>query len=143
MREVYPSLHIVCATFSDRQQMAAENPSAHLGFGNLCYHIGTCLENKIVPNKHNILAVLSNADEAKVNIPECTKYLKMGGTVERLVLWIIACAIDEDDVIGNGEYMEMKREEIAKLPKCRNDREFGFVSGMCGYKRIAKRRDSA
>jgi hypothetical protein len=36
-----------------------------------------------------------------------------------------------------GEFME-DAEEISKLSECRNDLEFGYVSGICGYRRITR-----
>jgi hypothetical protein len=28
--------------------------------------------------------------------------------------------------------------KLAELPECRNDLEYGFVSGMCGYRRVSR-----
>lgn len=36
---------------------------------------------------------------------------------------------------GDGIFLET--EVSSHLPECRNDLEFGFVSGMCGYRRIS------
>lgn len=49
--------------------------------------------------------------------------------------------MEEDEWTGDGEYQKTFSEDIANLPECRNDREFGYVSGMCGYRRISQRRN--
>jgi hypothetical protein len=40
-------------------------------------------------------------------------------------------------VESDGSHQETFQEEIRKLPECRNDPEYGFVNGMCGYKRVS------
>jgi len=49
-------------------------------------------------------------------------------------------AMDRDEHAGNGELAMMFADEIAEVPECRNDHEFGFVSGMCGYQGISQMR---
>ncbi len=56
--------------------------------------------------------------------------------MESVFLAICREAIKQDKWTGDGEYQELSGEEIAYLPECRNDHEFGYVSGMCGYRRI-------
>lgn len=36
------------------------------------------------------------------------------------------------------EYEDCENAVQSNLPSCRNDRELGFVSGMCGYKRVLR-----
>jgi hypothetical protein len=47
-------------------------------------------------------------------------------------------AMEQDWLAGDGQFLEDYEDEILKLPECRNDHEFGFVSGMCGYKRVGQ-----
>ncbi len=45
--------------------------------------------------------------------------------------------MEQDEWAGDGNHQDVFSEQIAKLPECRNDHEFGSVSGMCGYMRIS------
>lgn len=102
------------------------NKSMRQGVLNLWLHVATCLQSGKVPNEPNVLEVLRNGREW----PPATKnFLQRGGTVESVFLAICRRAMTL------GEFME-DAEEIAKLSECRNDLEFGYVSGMCGYRRI-------
>lgn len=47
-------------------------------------------------------------------------------------------AMRADEWAGSGMHAIDHGDDIKKLPVCRNDHEFGFVSGMCGYKRVSK-----
>lgn len=48
---------------------------------------------------------------------------------------IIEASMSWDEWLGNKRYAQNSQEGIDELPPCRNDHEFAFVSGMCGYKR--------
>ncbi|KIW33877.1 uncharacterized protein PV07_00692 [Cladophialophora immunda] len=112
------------------------NKSMRQGFVNLWLHVGTCLEKGAVPNTSNVLDVVRSAREWP---PATRNFLQRGGTVESVFLAICREAIKEDKWTGGGEYQEIIGEEIGNLPECRNDCEFGYVSGMCGYRRICLR----
>lgn len=103
------------------------------GFVNLWLHVATCLENERVPTAPNVLEVVSDAGEWP---PATRNFLQRGGTVESVFLAICRNTMQQDKWAGDGEYQEMVSEEIANLLECRNDHEFGYVSGMCGYRRI-------
>ncbi len=111
------------------------NKSMRQGFANLCNHIATCLRAKVVPNEIDVLSALDHNGEW----PPVTKnFLQRGGSVDSVALMVFQTAMDGDELAGDGTHVETFREAIAKLPGCRNDHEFGFVSGMCGYKRISQ-----
>ena len=112
------------------------NKSMRQGFVNLWLHIATCLEMGKVPNEPNVLDVVRDASEWP---PATRNFLQRGGTVESVFLAICRCAMEEDEWTGDGEYQKTSNEDIANLPECRNDREFGCVSGICGYRRISPR----
>lgn len=46
-------------------------------------------------------------------------------------------AMESDELAGDPLHAEICAREIQQLPQCRNDYEFGFVSGMCGYERVS------
>ena len=104
------------------------------GFANLWLHVATCLEGGKVPNAANVLDVVESASEWP---PATGNFLSRGGTVESVFLAVCRSAMEQDEWAGDGNHMEVSSAEIAKLPECRNDHEFGYVSGMCGYMRIS------
>ncbi|KIW17273.1 hypothetical protein PV08_04464 [Exophiala spinifera] len=112
------------------------NKSMRQGFVNLWMHIATCLEKGDVPTTSNVLDVIKSAGEWP---PATRNFLQRGGTVESVFLAICRAAMEQDEWMGDGCYQEVMGDEIAKLPECRNDHEFGYVSGMCGYRRICLR----
>ena len=112
------------------------NKSMRQGFVNLWLHVATCLEKGAVPNTSNVLDVVRSAREWP---PATRNFLQRGGTVESVFLAICREAIQQDKWTGDGQHQEIFSEEIANLPECRNDHEFGYVSGMCGYRRICLR----
>ncbi len=110
------------------------NKSTRQGFANLWLHIATCLEAGKVPNQTNVLGVVEEASEWP---PATRNFLQRGGTVESVFLAVCRSAMEQDECTGSGEHQELFSEDIAKLPGCRNDLEFGYVSGRCGDKRIS------
>jgi len=111
------------------------NESMRQGFANMCDHIATCLRARVVPNEANVLDTLENASEW----PPATKtFLQRGGSVASVALMLFQQAMNEDELAGDGTHAEIFADDITKLPECRNDHEFGFVSGMCGYRRISQ-----
>lgn len=111
------------------------NKSMRQGFANMCDHIATCLRAKVVPNEANVLDALQNASEW----PPVTKnFVQRGGSVASVALMLFQGAMNEDELAGDGTHVETFGEDVTELPECRNDHEFGFVSGMCGYRRISQ-----
>jgi hypothetical protein len=109
------------------------NKSMRQGFANLCQHIGTCLRAKIIPIEDNVLYALYIASEW----PRATMdFLRRGGSVASVASMIFEDAMLNDELSGYGECSEAFETDIAELPECRNDHEFSFVSGMCGYNRF-------
>lgn len=68
-------------------------------------------------------------------------FSKGRGTVESVFLAICDSAIGRDKWTEDGNHEETFSEDIATLPECRNDHEFGYMSGMCGYRRISLTRN--
>jgi hypothetical protein len=110
------------------------NKSMRQGFTNLWMHFSTCLETGKVPKEANVLAIAESAGEWP---PATRNFLERGGTVASVFLAICNGAMEQDEFMGDGHYQEILSDVIAKLPECRNDHEFGYVSGMCGYRRIS------
>jgi hypothetical protein len=104
------------------------------GFLNLCNHIATCLRRNMVPSQPNVETVLREASEW----PSTSKaFLQRGGTVGAVASMLFRRAMESDELAGDPLHLETFAQEIQQLPECRNDHEFGFVSGMCGYERVS------
>jgi hypothetical protein len=74
--------------------------------------------------------------------PLCSaNFLERGGTAESVFLAICQGALEQDECMGDGNHEDMFWEHIKTLPECRNDDEFGYASGMCGYRRISLTRN--
>lgn len=110
------------------------NKSMRTGFTNLCSHIATCLKKSIIPTEQNVMMVLRDASEWP---PCCRNFLERGGTVTAVATMIFQRAMENDEFAGDATHLETFEDDIKRLPVCRNDHEFGFVSGMCGYKRVS------
>jgi len=105
------------------------------GFVNLWEHIATCLEKGWVPCERNVLAIFRDTNEWP---PVTRNFLQRGGTVEPVFLAICKQAMEQGEWTGDGDYEEVFGKDIANLPGCRNDFEYGYVSGACGYRRISR-----
>ncbi|RYP67905.1 hypothetical protein DL769_005641 [Monosporascus sp. CRB-8-3] len=110
------------------------NKSMRQGFANMFDHVATCLRREVLPTKDNVLEVVRSAGEWP---PVAKNYLQRGGTVRAVASVVFELAMKEDEWAGDGEFAETFAKEIAPLPRCRNDHEFGFVSGMCGHTRVS------
>jgi len=110
------------------------NKSMREGFANMCDHFAECLRRGIIPTERGVLDVLARYQN---EWPPVTKnFLQRGGTVAAVANMIFEKAMEGDEWAGDGEDREVFGEEIDELAVCRNDHEFGFVGGMCGYKRV-------
>jgi GNAT superfamily N-acetyltransferase len=114
------------------------NKSMRQGFAELCLHFVNCVKNANtlgLPSGDNVLHEMRNAGEWP---PVSRNFLSRGGTVYSVSSWLFYAAMSQDLFAGDGEHYKVFRDEIKQLPACRNDHEFGFVSSMCGYKRVSK-----
>ncbi|KAF2180226.1 hypothetical protein K469DRAFT_796406 [Zopfia rhizophila CBS 207.26] len=127
------------------------NKSMRQSFTNLFLHFTTCVKknnNLVIPNKPNFLQTLRDASEWP---PHSCNYLRRDGAI-----YLAASSLSENAMIdslknlaGTGGMFflfpgeeEMEdfgglRPERGSLLNCRNDHEFGFVSAMCGYKKVS------
>ncbi|ERF74444.1 hypothetical protein EPUS_03882 [Endocarpon pusillum Z07020] len=111
------------------------NKSMRQGFTNMFDYIAACLRAKILPTETNVLATLRNTGEWP---PATDNFLQRGGSVASVATMCFQLAMDQDEFAGDSQHQDVFSGQIEALPECRNDHEFGFVSGMCGYKRISQ-----
>ncbi|KAK3896882.1 hypothetical protein C8A05DRAFT_20243 [Staphylotrichum tortipilum] len=117
------------------RQNLETNKSMRQGFTNMCHHIARCLRERRLPDEETVLRLFR---DGRGEWPPVTKhYFQRGGTVAAVATMLFDQAMHQDEWAGDGVHLESHQEEIGRLPVCRNDHEFGFVSGMCGYKRVS------
>lgn len=112
------------------------NKSMRRGFTNMFDHFAGCLRKGIWPTKAAVLRLYR--DDASEWPPVTRSYLERGGTVAAVANAIFEQAMGQDEWAGDGNHRECSAEDIDALVACRNDHEFGFVAGMCGYKRFSR-----
>jgi hypothetical protein len=110
------------------------NKSIRQGFANLCLHFAACIKGDgilrlPVPIELKILGALRAANEWP---PTSRNFLERGGTVYTVGSMIFNYAMEQDQFSGDRQHWDIFHEQISKLPECRNDHEYGFVSAMCG-----------
>ncbi|KAI1258834.1 hypothetical protein F5Y18DRAFT_324274 [Xylariaceae sp. FL1019] len=109
------------------------NDSMRQGFVSLFGYFARCLRNHEIPLSETILGMVQSASEW----PPVTKnYLSRGGTVYAVGSALFQSAMQSSLLAGDGSTEDVFDKDINELPPCRNDDEFGFASGMCGYKRV-------
>lgn len=119
------------------RQNLKTNKSMRQGFTNLFSYFARCVkdDDSRLPTEDNVLMILRCSAEWP---PASRNFLERGGTVYAVGSMIFSPAMDADDLAGEGTDLDVFEEEIANLPECRNDCEFGFVSALCGYKRVSQ-----
>ncbi|KAI5462000.1 hypothetical protein BGZ63DRAFT_203483 [Mariannaea sp. PMI_226] len=116
-------------------QRLTTNTSMREGFVNMCSHIAGCLKQKQLPNEANVLSI--HQFKTREWPPVTKTYLRGGGTVAAVANILFERAMNQDVWSGDGSHQRDFGGEIKELPQCRNDHEYGFVSGMCGYQRVS------
>ncbi|KAK6610903.1 hypothetical protein H4I96_02501 [Botrytis cinerea] len=60
----------------------------------------------------------------------------MGGTLENKIEAVLEKVLEgahaQNEIFGDGEFMNCMEEEVERLKICRNDHEYGFVAKSCG-----------
>ncbi|KAF7874923.1 hypothetical protein EAF04_002097 [Stromatinia cepivora] len=109
------------------------NKSLRQGFVNIFDHIATCLKANKAPTRQNVLQAWEGSGEWP---PVTRNYLEWGGTVENKVEAVLEKVFEgahsQNEVFGDGEFMNCMEEEVEQLKTCRNDHEYGFVAKTCG-----------
>lgn len=97
-------------------------------------HFVECLRRGVIPTEQVVLDLLRLH---RGEWPPVTRnFLQRGGTVASVSTMIFERAMDGDERAERRDHGNVFGEKVNGLVACRNDHEFGFVSGMCGYKRV-------
>ena len=119
----------------DIQRNFRTNKSLRKGFANIFDHAANTMRKGAAPTAQNVIDVWSNSGEW---FPVTRSYFQRGGAAVDALRVMFECARDEDLWAGNGGLQnlfgdeEEEPAEIAALPQCRNDLEFGMVAMICG-----------
>jgi len=102
------------------------------GFVDVFACFARTLGDNKVPNKDNIVG--HAAEDGYIFLQKHSTTCKSVGSV------VFEMAMNGDAVAGFGPrtYNAELQEALDKLPECRNDLEYGFVSGTCGYRRLSR-----
>ncbi|KAH7014211.1 uncharacterized protein B0I36DRAFT_397667 [Microdochium trichocladiopsis] len=112
------------------------NKSVRAGFVAMFGHFATCLQAGRVPNEANVRQVIQEASEWP---PVTRNYLESVGTVAAVGACLFASTMDVSPHAGDGTVLDgLEPGAYDALLKCRNDEDFGFVSGQCGYERVGR-----
>ncbi|ETS84836.1 hypothetical protein PFICI_02861 [Pestalotiopsis fici W106-1] len=126
--------HLLTELPSSVRNNLKTNKSMRQGFTNMINYFAECLRRDRIPSEREVLSVLRSYQS---EWPPVTKgFLQRGGSVASVATMIFQTAMYQDKWSGDGHCWQMFAEQIDKLPSCRNDHEFAFVSGTCGYKRV-------
>ncbi|KAK0099377.1 hypothetical protein ONS95_003549 [Cadophora gregata] len=109
------------------------------GFINLFFHIAEIIENGLIPN---IESVKKNAWDKGDRQPTVPSAIFENGTTEAAIQIVFEMARDCDEWAGSAEHeVEVEvgfKEEVERLPRCRNDHEWELVVRMCGLRELGR-----
>ncbi|UPL00965.1 hypothetical protein LCI18_011899 [Fusarium solani-melongenae] len=120
------------------QHLMEDHKNLRVGFVRLSKHLSTCIEQKRVPDEANILEISQGSGEWP---PVTQLYLRCEGTISAAVTMIFHKAKDRSSWATCSSnratfWAPWARPDLMSgMVECRNDLEFGFVTGMCGYER--------
>lgn len=113
-------------------QSFATHKDSRTGFCMLWKYLAACISGNMLPTEDNIVLLIRNANEWP---PHCRNFIQKGGAISSAAtrLFNKTMELEEHYYLDYGESMTP-----TNLPACRNDREIGLASGMCGYERVTR-----
>ncbi|KAK4935904.1 hypothetical protein LTR10_023116 [Elasticomyces elasticus] len=111
------------------KKIIQHNKSVRRGLVSLSQHVYASLCGGLLPDEDSIMYGLSLHEDDQVNYKN---FFKAGGSVEGVLITVFKRAIENDERAGD-HYSGPLDGELAQLPICRNDHEYGYVSRRCGY----------
>ena len=109
------------------------NQLVRKGFVNMWTCVVECLAENMAPSKENVMQ-LWESRLPRLRSGKGKAFLDSGGSVKVVANMLFCIARSRDELAGTSSYRKNPyEEEISKLPCCRNDKEYEFVRGVCGY----------
>ncbi|QKX60471.1 uncharacterized protein TRUGW13939_07616 [Talaromyces rugulosus] len=115
-------------------QSFAVNKEMIIGFCMLWNHLISCLRKNMLPTEANILLLVRNTNEWPNH---SRNFLQNGGTLSSVATTLFWKTMELEEIYDE-TYEGLGHGSPHYLPSCQNDREFGLVSGMCGYERVGR-----
>ncbi|KAK6820311.1 hypothetical protein RU639_007510 [Aspergillus parasiticus] len=109
-------------------QSLAIRDDMRTGFCMLWKYLATCLRERMLPTDENVLLLVRNSNDWP---PHCRNFIQKGGSISSAATMLFQQAMELEQLY------DFEKGPV-DLPICRNDREFGMVSGMCGYERVTR-----
>ncbi|KAJ0415614.1 hypothetical protein BJY00DRAFT_254500 [Aspergillus carlsbadensis] len=112
-------------------QSLSTRKDLRIGFCFLWRHLATCVRDKMLPTEENVVRLIRDANEWP---PHSRNFIQRGGTISSVATMLFKGAMRHEE----SYYLFLEDSDTGDLdtvPACRNDREFGMVSGLCGYER--------
>jgi len=103
------------------------------GYSYLGRLIAGCLHRGGLPSCATILGMHTKQKGSSKWYSAAQSYISEGGGIVPIGKYIFDSAMREDHLTGSGALLRDCGSVIEKLPKCRNDPEFKYVSQRCGY----------
>ncbi|KAL2793475.1 hypothetical protein BJX66DRAFT_338794 [Aspergillus keveii] len=109
------------------QENLQTNKSLRHGFINIFALAAGCLERNIVPRATSILEQLENEGEWP---PNTKNFLRRAGDegINAALRYLLRGTEERDEMARDGQSMLLENDTYTRLPVCRNDHEFRFVS---------------
>lgn len=121
--------HLLVNVAPDIQRNLVTNKPLRKGFANFFLNAAIALRANTAPSIANLLDAWRDSSEWP---PVTRNFYERGGSTDSVLRVIFEGARDQDEWAGDGYHMLVFKEDIADLPKCRNNHEFGFVALRCG-----------
>lgn len=110
-------------------QSLAIHKDSRTGFCMLWKYLADCIKENMLPTESNIMLLIRNANEWP---PHCRNFIQKGGAISSAATMLFKRTMELE------QSYHMDREEPIDLPTCRNDREIGMASVMCGYEGVPR-----
>ncbi|KFY08548.1 hypothetical protein V492_06129 [Pseudogymnoascus sp. VKM F-4246] len=127
--------HLIHHVRPDIQRNFETNVSLRKGFTNIFKHAATAMRKGYAPTAQNVFDVLDASNEW---FPVTKSYFQREGAPVDALRVMFERSRDDDPWAGDGMLRSIlggeqeESAEIAALPRCRNDLEFGMAALLCG-----------
>ncbi|GKZ40101.1 hypothetical protein AbraIFM66950_002337 [Aspergillus brasiliensis] len=111
-------------------QSLSTRKDSRIGFCMLWKHLATCIRNNMLPTEENVVRLIRDANEWP---PHSRNFIQKGAAISSVATMLFKRAMTLEE-LHLPEYNDDINQN--RFPACRNDREFGMVSGLCGYETI-------
>ncbi|GKZ50439.1 hypothetical protein AbraIFM66951_003576 [Aspergillus brasiliensis] len=113
-------------------QSLSTRKDLRIGFCMLWKHLASCIRNNMLPTEENVVRLIRDANEWP---PHSRNFIQKGAAISSVATMLFKRAMVLEK-LHFSEYDDNTNQ--SRFPACRNDREFGIVSALCGYETITR-----